>query len=319
VRGFGEASPLPGFSSDTLADCHAALSALDVSTLPAALGDEQSVLEELRCASSLLPPRLPAARAALEAALLDLWSRAAGKPAWALLVEAGTRPKPRAVSALLMGDPERVLADAEHARARGLETFKLKIGHAGMLEREVALLRELRQSVGAAARLRLDANQSFTAQQAERCLPRFAEYGVELVEEPCPFTELSLLSSPVPLALDESLSQLDPRRDAHGVFELRAASALILKPALLGGISACHAWSQVAARIGAAVILSHTFDGPLGLALSATLALTLGSEAIAQGLDADGARLEQPSLPFFSGTHIRAWSESGLGVRQAEP
>ena len=212
TRGFGEASPLPGFSSDTLADCHSALSALDVSALPASLEGEESVLEELRRASSLLPQRLPAARAALEAALLDLWSRAAGKPAWALLVEAGTRPEPRAVAALLTGDPERVLADAVHARARGLETFKLKIGRAGKLERELALLCELRQSVGAAARLRLDANQSFTVQQAERCLPRFAEYDIELAEEPCPFAELSLLSSPVPLALDESLSLLDPRR-----------------------------------------------------------------------------------------------------------
>jgi o-succinylbenzoate synthase len=318
VRGMGEAAPLPGFSPDTLVDCHAALAALDTTILPASPTPGQAIVEQLAHESSRLPSGVPAARAALEAALLDLWARAAGKPAWALLLEPGAIPKPRAVSGLLMGEPEHAIDDARRAQARGLQTFKLKIGRPAMIERELAVARRLRETLGAAARLRLDANQSFTARQAQECLPRFAEHGIELVEEPCALAELGALGAALPLAWDESLLLLASESLAKRAAKVSGARALVLKPAVLGGVSACYAWAQIGAQIGAEVILSHTFDGPLGLALSATLALSIGSDSLAQGLDVEGARLETSHLAFFSGTHIQAWSEPGFGLRQAD-
>jgi o-succinylbenzoate synthase len=314
VRGCGECAPLPGFSPDNLTDCQVALAAFDATPLLASPRPGQAIVEQLGRESSRLPRGVPAARCALEAALLDLWSRAAGKPAWALLLEPGAAPKPRAVSALLMGEPEQALDDAEDARARGLQTFKFKIGRPGMIERELVVVRQLREALGGAARLRLDANQGFTAQQAEQCLPRFAEHGVELMEEPCAFAEHGTLGTLVPLAWDESLSLLATEGEAR----LAGARALILKPTVLGGISACYAWTQIAAQIGAEVIVSHTFDGPLGLALSGALALSIGSESFAHGLDLEGARLERSDFAFFSGTHIRPWSEPGFGACQAQ-
>jgi o-succinylbenzoate synthase len=315
--GRGEAAPLPGFSPDTLQDCQAALAAFDATRLPAWLEPGQSVLGELSRASSRLPARLPAARAALEGALLELWSRAAGKPAWALLRDASASPpSPRAVAALLMGDADEALAQALRAQARGIATFKLKVGRPGQLERELALVRELRAELGAEAKLRLDANQSFSASEARDCLVRFAEQNLELVEEPCTLAELSLLTEiAVPLAFDESLLQLSPEvveQQARGVY------ALVLKPTLLGGVSACYAWANAATRVGAQVILSHAFEGPLGLGLSAALALSIGSDTSAHGLDLEGARLEDLNLPFFSGSHVQPWSEAGFGV-SAEP
>ena len=45
----------------------------------------------------------------------------------------------------------------------------------------------------------------------------------------------------------------------------------------------------------------------------AALALSIGSETSAHGLDLEGARLEPLSLPSFSGTHLEPWSEPGFG------
>ncbi|HEY1535353.1 MAG TPA: o-succinylbenzoate synthase [Polyangiaceae bacterium] len=315
LRGVGEASPLPGFSRDSLAQCQTALAALDLAELPCYLEPGQSARVELARASAQLPHGVPAARAALEGALLDLWSRAVQKPAWALLLdEAAATPRRRAVAALLMAEPEQALAQARRAQARGIRTFKLKIGRPGALERELSTLQSLRAQLGPEARLRLDANQSLSASEARACLPRFAEQGVEYVEEPCARTELGGLAElQVPFALDESLAELAGATNITEQLRAPGVSALILKPTLLGGVSACYAWAEIAAELNASVILSHAFEGPVGLGLSAALALAIGSETAAHGLDLEGARLEHVKLPFFSGAQLEPWSEPGFG------
>lgn len=312
--GSGEAVPLPGFSPDTLADCQRALRDFDPGSTPSALGLGMSVIDELRTASSALW-RTPAARAALECALLDLWARAAGTPAWALLLEEGApHPRPRRVATLLMGEPETALAEAQQAYARGVRTFKLKVGRRAALDRELAALGLLRAELGSGVALRLDGNQSFSLHESLEALPRFAAHDPELIEEPCALPDLPRLTGlRVPLALDESLAGiLDPEARLDELDALRL-KALVLKPSLIGGISTCFAWARVARELDAEVILSHAFEGPIGLASSAALALSIGSERLAQGLDLHGARLEHLHLPFFSGAQIEPWSEPGFG------
>ncbi|MEO6601661.1 MAG: o-succinylbenzoate synthase [Polyangiaceae bacterium] len=306
-NGSGEASPLPGFSPDRLADCAAALSAFDPTNIPEQLEAGQAALTELSRASARLPAHLPAARAALEAALLDLWSRSVGQPAWALLAPTRARPAARSLAALLMGEPEQALAQAQQAQARGIRSFKFKIGRPDALERELLAVAELRRGLGPTARLRLDANQSLSVSDARVYLPLFAEHELEYIEEPCAPRDLPRLADlGLPIAWDESL------RGA----ELPASPlrALVLKPTLLGGVSACAHWAEQAARIGADVVVSHAFEGPLGLALSAAVALSWGSESLAHGLDMDGARLAPNSVPFLSSAGLEAWSEPGFGL-----
>jgi L-Ala-D/L-Glu epimerase len=306
VRGRGEAAPLPGFSPDGLQACQQALSGLDLSGIADHLESDRDLIGELGRASVRLPQNQPAARAALEGALLDLWARAAGVPAWALLCPAVRAPRARAVAALLMGEPEQALEQALVARARGITTFKFKIGRPGRLDRELAAVQQLRAELGPLARLRLDANQSLTLAQAKQYLPRFAACDLEFVEEPCAPHELLQLSElGLPCVLDESL--------AAGVRPRQGDRAVILKPTLLGGVSSCFALARAARAVGAQVVLSHAFEGPLGLGLSAALALSIGSETFAHGLDLDGARLDHLSLPFFSTASIQAWSEPEFG------
>jgi o-succinylbenzoate synthase len=315
--GSGEASPLPGFSPDTLAACQHALSALDLRAIPERLEPDQPLLLELARASARLPVGVPAARAALEAALLDLWSRAAGVPAWALLWAEEEPPQPRQVAALLQGEPEHALEQALSARARGIGAFKLKIGRPAAAERELAALSELRAALGPDVSLRLDANRAWSGAEARAHLPLFARAAPELVEEPCARADLSSLApSAVRLALDESLIELSPDQASVAQLSAWGVRALILKPTLLGGISACAAWAAVARQCGADVILSHTFEGPLGLGLAATLALTIGSEHVAHGLDLEGARLDLERSSCFVGAQICAWSEPGLAAWQ---
>src|SRR3954447_24408863 len=72
--------------------------------------------------------RIPApAKAAIEMAVFDLAGKASGRPLWDLL--GASEAKPVACNATLVaGPPEAVVDDAGRWAARGLETFKLKLG-----------------------------------------------------------------------------------------------------------------------------------------------------------------------------------------------
>ena len=309
VRGQGEAAPLPGFSPDSLPACRQALEDFDPSGIADRLESPHDLIGELGRASVRIPQNLPAARVALEGALLDLWARAAGVPAWALLLPGSPAPTARTVAALLMAEPEQALAEALAARTRGVTTFKFKIGRPGALDRELRAVQELRAELGQAARLRLDANQALSLADAKCYLPRFVASELEFIEEPCaPELLAELRELGLPCALDESL--------ATGAQPQRGDRAVILKPTLVGGITSSLELARAAHAVGAQVILSHAFEGALGLALSATLALALGSETMAHGLDLEGARLAQLSLPGYSGARIVAWPEPGFGLAE---
>jgi o-succinylbenzoate synthase len=236
-------------------------------------------------------------------------------PAWALLRGAESPPAARRLAALLPTDGEQAWIRARAAHADGLTAFKLKVGRHAALEQELALLERLRSELGEQVDLRLDANQAWTLAQARLNLPRFAQHRPELIEEPCPPAELGALApSPIRLALDESLLALPADRAAlRGLVE-QGVSVLVLKPTLLGGISTCCAWAEAARACGVEVILSHTFEGPLGLALCAALALAVGSETAAHGLELHGAGLALGQLPYFSACELQPWSEPGFGV-----
>ena len=64
-RGLGEASPLPGYSSDTLEEAEGALATLDRHALALAL-EQEHPLEALAAAAKLVPAGQSAARMALE-------------------------------------------------------------------------------------------------------------------------------------------------------------------------------------------------------------------------------------------------------------
>ncbi len=199
------------------------------------------------------------------------------------------------------------MAQALAARARGVTTFKFKIGRPGALPRELRAVQQLRAELGPRARLRLDANQSLSVAQARQYLPRFAACELEFIEEPCAPHELAQLADlGLPWALDESLAADARPRLGH--------RAVILKPTLVAGISSCFSLARAARACDAQVILSHAFEGPLGLGLSAALALSIGSETLAHGLDLEGARLAQLSLPGYAEASVHAWSEPGFGI-----
>jgi o-succinylbenzoate synthase len=299
--GTGECSPLPGRSPDSPDDAMRAVERA-VAAPPTALPPTAPAIAAV---VDVIDRRFPAARLALETALFDLAAQLTGKSIAALL-----SPRPaRRLDCSAIVSPHG--ADAPP----GIGTWKVKLGEPGRLERD---LDDVRRAVaGRDIRLRLDINRQWSGAEATRYLPLLADLEPQWVEEPTSAADLLVLAapSPVPIALDESA--LDAEAETILALERGLVRALVLKPAVLGGLWAAAAWAERARRAGVIPIISHLLDGPVSLAAYAELALavaTPGDPAAGLGLHAGLAALPAAAVPQLAGgVHIES-HPGGLGV-----
>src|SRR5688572_25749897 len=130
--GRGEAAPLPDYSFDTLEATERALRAISAVEIERLLQLERPAAV-VHAIGAVLPPELPAARFALETALLDRLGQRQRRPLWSLLREllAVTAQPVREVPLCVLlssVDPAAARRSAAHHFALGVRCFKLKIG-----------------------------------------------------------------------------------------------------------------------------------------------------------------------------------------------
>lgn len=274
----------------------------------AALTQQTEVLA-LQCAE---PGPFAQAIAGIDIAAWDLVARRAGQPLWQVL---GGRHGRIAVyaSGLNPTAPEALAARCQQA---GHRAFKLKVGFGAA--RDQANLAHLRERLGDDATLMVDANQSWTLDEARRQLPLLAPFGLAWLEEPLradrPWAEWRALrdAGAPPLAAGENLAG-----DAAFDAALAAGALAVVQPDLAkwGGVSAVR---QLLPRIEAAgrCYCPHYLGGGLGLLASAHV-LTLGRGDGRLEIDANA----NPLRTLLSGALARVHDgqaelghEPGLGV-----
>ncbi|MFO0627567.1 MAG: mandelate racemase/muconate lactonizing enzyme family protein [Polyangiales bacterium] len=154
--GVSEDHRSPG-SPDTVEEAAAALEAAGASLV------DQTLPESLADIAFDAPS--PAARFAMESALLDLLGRRQGVPARSLL------GAPRAVAISGYGGPAHATGVVAAVRAlldAGSRTMKVKVG-GGSFEADRAAIARLRGELGDAWTLRLDANGAWSLGEDEAC------------------------------------------------------------------------------------------------------------------------------------------------------
>ncbi len=254
AEGVGEAAPFRGLSPDDDGDVLAALP--ESVPQPGSLADVSATVSRVTDAS-------PAARFALETALLS-WLAAHRSTHVTSLFSHAT---PVGVSGFMRA--EGGLDAALELVASGARTLKIKARPEEVLGC-VELAARIREAVEAPLHLRFDWNRGLGVAAARRALDALAPFDIQLVEEPSD-DPLSLGPTAVPWALDESL--VDPAVRAR--FERLGASAVVLKPTLLGGLFACEALAARAAAAGLERVVTHAFEGVVALAAVNVVALVL--------------------------------------------
>jgi L-alanine-DL-glutamate epimerase-like enolase superfamily enzyme len=175
----------------------------------------------------------------------------------------------------------------------------------------------VRDAVGSEATIRLDANGGWKEREAEEAIARLAPYRIELLEQPVEARDLSGLArlsagSAIPIAADEALAG---GYAFDEIFSRDAASVLVLKPAVLGGLRASQRVAARARRAGWGVVVTSALDSAVGLAATLQLAAALPGPHLAAGL-ATGALLDQDlaMAPLPKGGTLGVPDGPGIGV-----
>ncbi|MEU2062467.1 dipeptide epimerase [Streptomyces sp. NPDC013455] len=276
----------------------------------ARFSDPESALAALRAGGSAGVGTPAAVTAAVEAALLDLVGKRAGRPVHRLL---GAAAPPVAATARTIGITSlaHAAADARRLAASGFDVIKVKAGSPDP-EDDVERVRVIRDAAPL-ARLLLDPNGAWTAARAEALLHRFAELGVEAVEQPLAPGDPEALGtfaerSPLPVIADEDAVDLEDVRRLAG-----RVQGVNVKLAKCGGVHAALRIAEAVEGSGTDLMLGCLTASSLGLAPAVHLADR------ARWADLDGHLLlaHDPwtGIGGEDGT-VRANGLAGLGVRE---
>jgi len=279
--GFGEITPLPGFSRESLIEVQSEVQ--QVSNYIYDLEIDDFLLE----ADSEFQKRLksaglfPSTRFGIEMGLLNLL--AVSQKCYLPQLFSLQTTDEIYVNALINYDTRDLNKAVKQLLSESYQTIKLKVGQ-GKLEEDVQRVQQVRDLAGEEVALRLDANQAWSLADAIRFGNAVRELEIEYIEEP--LLDLAELSSfyrecGIPVALDESLLTIDPDY-YHWNF---AVKAVILKPMFLGGISRILQMLQHADSAGIYPVFSSVYESGLTLSVLVQLAAAFSPPGVAVGLD----------------------------------
>ena len=247
---------------------------------------------------------------AIDQALWDIAARRAGVPLWQHLAGSNT------VRVYASGiGPDHVAAVALAKYAEGYRAFKLKVGFGA--QRDVANLAAMRDALGPAATIMLDANQAWTPADAATRIAELAPFAPHWIEEPiaadhAPATWRALAAaSAVPLAAGENLRGRDAFTQAIDEGDLAFVQPDVGK---WGGISGGLEVARHAAARHVAYC-PHWLAGGVGLAASMHALAASGSVAGYAEVDANPNPLREEVLPMTVVDGVVTLSSApGLGV-----
>ncbi len=314
--GVGEASPLKGYSPDSPARCEEGLRSLTTARFPEF---DLGLLfpGQIGPALDLLGPNNPAAKFAVETALLDLAGKRLGRRPCELLLPDGERPAVPIAALVSAGTAEEAIAETTAAWDRGIRTIKVKAGAADRFDDELEMLMGLRKRFGPGLEIRVDVNGAWAVEEAVRKLERIAPVGPRFVEQPTPPYLLLKMANvgelPVALAADETL-QLPGTAERLSL--VPSCRVFVLKPMVLGGLIASLRIARIARAQKKDVVVSHLFDGPVALAAAIELVHALPHPPLACGLDRHAGLSIWPetAIAGLGENTIRFVEGAGLGV-----
>jgi O-succinylbenzoate synthase len=166
--------------------------------------------------------------------------------------------------------------------ASGCTTAKVKVAESGQtLDDDLARVEAVRDALGPAGALRVDANAAWDLDTATTALRKLSRFDLEYAEQPVGSLEdMARLrrNVDVRLAADESVRTAeDPLRVAG----LDAADIVVLKVQPLGGVRRCL---ELAEACGLSVVVSSAVETSVGIAAGVALAAALPDLPFACGL-----------------------------------
>ncbi|MGE7839008.1 dipeptide epimerase [Viridibacillus arvi] len=258
------------------------------------------------------------AKAAIDMALYDLISQRADLPLYQFL--GGHKKEIETDYTVSVNAPEEMSADAANYITNGFHVLKVKVG-IGEITEDIARIKAIRDEIGYATKLRLDANQGWSAKEAVYAISKMEDLGldIEFIEQPVLAHDVHGLKfvtdhTLTPIMADESVFSV---HDAKTILEMRAADLINIKLMKAGGIYQALKINALAESYGVQCMTGSMIETKIGITAAAHFA---ASQPNIQYYDFDaplmlnfetikGGVIYKESKICFSG-------RSGLGIEE---
>jgi L-alanine-DL-glutamate epimerase-like enolase superfamily enzyme len=275
TEGVGEATGGPGWSGETQATSLVVIREL---LGPAVIGLDPSRLDRIAQRLAGAVRHHPFAKAAIEMACFDIVGKRAGLPVYQLL-GGKFRDEIPIRFVVTATDPEQAAKIAAEYTRQGFGAIKVKVGFDRASD--VRRVRAVRQAIGPAVKLTVDANMGWDVPTAIAALRDLEDANLLAAEQPVRHDDPRWMADVrhavgVPIMADESVFTLS---DALRVLRDGAADILSVYPGKHGGLLTTLKIAAVAEAAGALCSVGSNLELGVGSAAMAHAAAAVGTIA----------------------------------------
>lgn len=310
--GYGEGAPTPQITGETLRSMVAAVEYIK----PHIIGREIEEFDIILNNISSIILNNTTAKSALEIALYDLKAKSENLALYSML--GGTQKSFRTDITISMGDIDKMILDCRDAVTLGYDTLKIKIGDNP--KKDVERVVAIHATLGKNIKLRLDANQGWTAKESVELLHALEKKDIiaEFIEQPVAAGDIEGLKYikervQTPLLADESIFNL---KDARILLEMQAIDYINIKLAKTAGITQALKLADLSKEFGVKCMIGCMLEGPISVAAGVHVASAKADIITMLDLDAVSLLDSHPvttSIQFHESTIVLS-DNIGLGV-----
>ncbi len=309
--GIGEAAPTAVITGETLGSIRDAIEHYIKPTIVGMDLQEIAVVME-RMDNSIY--QNTSAKAAVDMALYDLLAQHYKTPLYKLL--GGYRKALTTDITISVNSVADMIKDSLSAVERGFQILKVKVGKDPATD--VQRVTAIRDAVGKAITLRVDANQGWTPKEAVRIIRALedANSNIELVEQPVHYADLTGMQYVTANTLTNILADesVFSAKDALTIIERRAADFINIKLMKTGGIFHAQKICHIAEAHGIACMMGCMLETKISVSAAAHFA---ASQKNITMIDLDGPSLclKDPIAggPIFNNDRITMTDANGIG------
>lgn len=251
-------------------------------------------------------PDAPAARAAVDIGLHDIWAKQLA--ASLLSVFGPFRFNMPTSGTVIPSDPETTAAHANEVYNKGFSVIKMVGGNAA---EDIERIRVLKRDFGRSVAIRLDARGGYSLEEAREVVKETGK-NLQLFEQPVPRDDIDGLLAltdecPVPVVADESA--VNESETAELI--RKGIKSVKIKLMKCGGLTPARRICQLARISGVAVVLGTADETPISATAAAHLALShpairyadmdshlrLDQKMVSNGLSIERGTIEVPTQP----------------------
>ena len=312
--GFGNAPPtavITGDSQDSI------IAAIRDTLAPKLVGMDIDNIEGIMTALDSGMLHNCSAKAALDIAVYDLFGKRYGLPLYKLF--GGYCRSMETDLTISLNEPDEMVRDSLEAVAEGYTALKLKVGNDPALD--IRRVQAIRDAVGPAVKIRLDANQGWNAKEAVRTIRRFEADGldIELIEQPVKahdFDGLKYVTDHVETDIMADESAFGPY-EVFRLLSMRACDLVNIKLMKAGGLHNAVKIAHFAETMGVQCMMGCMLESKIGITAAASLA---AGKRIVSRADLDAAVLlaEDPVVggARFDKNQLILSDAPGLGITE---